>query len=135
MFGLKSDIQVRKDAISKGNSLTFQQAYDLAKTEESTRAQMHVITQGDQDAGVHSVRSKKKSATPQDSKRPSISRKTQLNNHSKHPGPCTSKPKFKFRYSGCFKCGNKHNMDTTCPAIHAKNANTAAKQGTSRKCA
>ena len=37
IFGLKSD-QVRKDAISKGNSLTFQQVYDLAKTEESTNA-------------------------------------------------------------------------------------------------
>ena len=39
VFGLKSD-KVRKDAISKSNALTFQQLYDLAKTEESTRAQM-----------------------------------------------------------------------------------------------
>ena len=43
VFGLKSD-KVRKDAISKGNSLTFQQVYDLAKTEESTKAQMQAIT-------------------------------------------------------------------------------------------
>ena len=33
VFGLKSG-KVRKDAISKGNALTFQQLYDLAKTEE-----------------------------------------------------------------------------------------------------
>ena len=45
VFGLKSD-KVRKDAISKGDALTFQQLYDLAKTEESTRAQMQVIKQG-----------------------------------------------------------------------------------------
>ena len=61
IFGLKSD-KVRKDAISTGNSLTFQQVYDLAKTDESTKAQMQVIRQGDLDTELHSVRSKKKAA-------------------------------------------------------------------------
>ena len=44
-FGLNSD-KVKKDAIALGNKLTFQQIYDLANTEESTTAQMKVITQG-----------------------------------------------------------------------------------------
>ncbi|CAH3043556.1 unnamed protein product, partial [Porites lobata] len=44
----------RKDAISKGNSFTFQQVYDLAKTEESTKAQMQAITRGYQVGSVHS---------------------------------------------------------------------------------
>ena len=38
VFGLRSD-KGKKDAISKRNSFTFQQVYDLAKTEESTKAQ------------------------------------------------------------------------------------------------
>ena len=46
VFGLKSD-QVRRDAIKLGNTLTLKQVYDLAKVEESTRAQMEVITKGD----------------------------------------------------------------------------------------
>ncbi|KAL9977016.1 hypothetical protein ACROYT_G014376 [Oculina patagonica] len=74
IFGLKSD-KVRKDAISKGNSLTFQQVYDLAKTEESTKAQMQVIKQGDENTGLFSVRSKKKAASYEGSKSASSSRK------------------------------------------------------------
>ena len=41
MFGLKSD-KVRRDAIAKGNELTFQQVYEFAKVDESTRVQMKV---------------------------------------------------------------------------------------------
>ena len=43
VFGLKSD-KVRRDAIAKGNELTFQQVYKLAKVDESTGAQMKAIT-------------------------------------------------------------------------------------------
>ena len=63
VFGLRSD-KVRKDTISKGNSLTFQQVHDLAKTEESTKAQMQAITQEYQAGSVHSVGRKQKSDTP-----------------------------------------------------------------------
>ena len=38
VFGVASD-KVRKDAIALGNSLTFRQVYDLAKVDESTKAQ------------------------------------------------------------------------------------------------
>ena len=41
--GLKSD-QVRRDAIKLCNTLTLKQVYDLAKVEESTKAQIGVIT-------------------------------------------------------------------------------------------
>ena len=37
VFGPKSD-KVRRDAIAKRNELTFQQVYELAKVNESTRA-------------------------------------------------------------------------------------------------
>ena len=46
VFGLRSD-KVRRDAIAKGNELTFQQVYELAKVDESTRAQMKAITQSE----------------------------------------------------------------------------------------
>ena len=59
VFGLKSD-QVRRDAIKLGNTLTLKQVYDLAKVEESTKAQMEVITKGDPTTDVHAVRSRNK---------------------------------------------------------------------------
>lgn len=37
--------KVRKDAISKSNSLSFKNVYYLAKTKESTESQMEAITQ------------------------------------------------------------------------------------------
>ena len=59
VFGLKSD-QVRRDAIKLGNTLTLKQVYDLAKVEESTKAQMEVITKGDPTTDVHAIRSRNK---------------------------------------------------------------------------
>ena len=62
--GLNSD-KVRKDAIALGNKLTFQQIYDLAKTEESTTAQMKAIMQGRSEIKIKetdSLRSGKKNA-------------------------------------------------------------------------
>ena len=119
IFGLKSD-KVRKDAISKGNSLTFQQVYDLAKTEESTKAQMQVIRQGNVDTELHSVRSKKKAALFEGSEQAGSSRKSHSKNDFKHYSSSSSKPKFKFKIIGCFRCGNKHDSSATCPATHAK---------------
>ena len=119
VFGLRSD-KVRKDAISKGNSLTFQQVYDLAKTEESTRAQMQVIRQGEQNTELYSVRSKQRTAPFEGSRKANNSKHTYPGNDPKHRSPSSNKPKFKFKFSGCFRCGNKHDSDATCPATHAK---------------
>ena len=115
IFGLKSD-KVRKDAISKGNSLTFQQVYDLATTKESTIAQMQVIRQGDLNTELHSVRRKKEAVPSEGSEQASSSKKS----HLKHYSASASKPKFKFKISSCFRCGNKHDIGATCPATHAK---------------
>ena len=59
VFGLKSD-KVRRDAIAKGNELTFQQVYEFAKVDESTRVQMKAITQHEGSSELHAVRSRKK---------------------------------------------------------------------------
>lgn len=78
-FGLKSD-KVRKDAISKGNARTFQQLYDLAKTEESTRAQMQVVSQGEQNTELYSIRSKKKAVSFEGSRQAGSSKHSHSNN-------------------------------------------------------
>ena len=59
LFGLKSD-KVRRDAIAKGNELTFQQVYEFAKVDESTRLQMKAIMQHEGSSELHTVRSRKK---------------------------------------------------------------------------
>ena len=56
VFGIKSD-KVRRDAIAIGNDLTYQQVYDLAKTEETTASQMDIIAGSDSSQQVHAVRS------------------------------------------------------------------------------
>ena len=60
VFGLKSD-KVRRDAIAKGNDLTYQQVYELAKLDESTRAQMKAITQTDDSTEVQPQGTEQKS--------------------------------------------------------------------------
>ena len=118
VFGLRSD-KVRKDAISKGSFLTFQQVYDLAKTEEIARAQMKVISQGEQNTELYSITSRKKAASFE-SRQAGSSKHNHSNNDFKYQRPSTHKPKLQFKFSGCFTCGNKHNSDATCPATHAK---------------
>ena len=54
LFGITSD-KVREDAIALGNSLTFKQVYDLAKVDESTKAQMKIISKGEDKGDLHTV--------------------------------------------------------------------------------
>ena len=54
VFGVASD-KVRKDAIALGNGLTFKQAYDLAKVDEITKAQMKITSKGDEKFDLHTV--------------------------------------------------------------------------------
>ena len=79
VFGLKSD-KVRKGAISKGNSLTFQQLLN----------------------------------------RPYSSSANQRMDDSQCQVPPADKHKFKFKFNGCFRCGNKHSTTDTCRAMRAK---------------
>ena len=60
VFGLKCD-KVRRDAIAKDNDLTIQEVYELAKVDESTRAQMKAITNNESTTELHTVGSIKKS--------------------------------------------------------------------------
>jgi len=109
VFGISSD-KVRKDAIALGNTLTLKQVYDLAKTEESAKEQMRVIT-GNQDTPheTHAIGSHRKPATYH---KPSSSQQT--------PTHFSKQRKFNFKINGCFRCGNKHDKSATCPAMHQK---------------
>ena len=109
VFGITSD-KARKDAISLGNKLTFQQVYDLAKTEESAKKQMEVISKGMEniDSETHSIHSKKSTPKPQGTREWRANKNTGQSNQRK----------FNFKVNGCFRCGNKHDRSTTCPALH-----------------
>ena len=112
VFGLRSD-KVRRDAIAKGNGLTFQQVYELAKVDESTRAQMKAITQNEDKTELHAVRSKKQSTFVKKSQGPESFKTTGATNEKKF------KKQFKFKPNGCFRCGGKHDKSMECPAKFA----------------
>ena len=114
VFGLRSD-KVRRDAIAKGNDLTFQQVYEFAKVDESTRAQMKAITQHEDTSELHAVRSKKK---PTFFKKPQQGSE-QKNFEAKDDKKSFKKP-FKFKSKGCLRCGGTHDKSAECPARFAK---------------
>ena len=126
IFGMKSE-KVRKDAISKGNSLTFQQVYDLAKTDESTKAQMQVLKQGDENTELFSVRSKKKAQSEQAVQRKVI--QAVALNTTAHLSASQSS-----NLSSVVISDVETNMIATLHAqLHMLSACTARKQGTSRR--
>ena len=110
VFGVTSD-KVRRDAIAIGNALTFQQVYDLAKVDESTRTQMKAITQGEEKSTVHEVHSKKKY---RNLKVQNQDRMTSSFSKSKKP------QLIQFKSKGCLRCGNNHSSTAVCPAKNVR---------------
>ena len=101
VFGIKSE-KVRRDAIEKGNDLSFQDVYALAKVHESTEAHMSVMQKSEPSA-VHGVRSKKSKSKPQPKKQPDSVKKTE----TKQTKPCGN-------------CGKQHEKREDCPAKGVK---------------
>ena len=123
VFGMKSD-KARRDAIAVGNALTFQQVYDLAKTEESTNAQMDII-RGKPASEVHAVRSqgKRYSAHRSEDKRVGgRARRFPPNNRSDaRPAPrSAARGHAKQTPAPCGRCGGRHGPDIQCPAKQSK---------------
>lgn len=54
VFSVASD-KIRKDAMALGKGLTFKQVYDFAKADESSKAQMKIISKGDKKFDLHVV--------------------------------------------------------------------------------
>ncbi|XP_036066937.1 uncharacterized protein LOC118598384 [Oryzias melastigma] len=119
VFGLKSD-QVRSDAIKHGNALTFKQVYDLAKVEESTRAQMEIISRGSkQPTDVHAVRSKQKVfATHHEHQKPHMKERDFKKGEKFDKHPFTRK--LHAKPNGCYRCGGNHQRSDPCPAKSAQ---------------
>jgi len=120
VFGIASD-KVRREAISKGNNLTFKQVYDLAKTNESTKNQMQAMTQH---SVIHDVKTRRRQQNQ--AKRvgePKATTKSYQNN-SKGRHLSTqrqqSSRRYKFNIEGCYRCGNKHDPTDWCPAANAR---------------
>jgi len=80
---------------------------------------MQVIRQGDLSSELHSVRSKKKGVSFEGLEPAGNSKRGHSKNDFKNSSSA-SKPRFKFKINGCFRCGNKHDSSATCPATHAK---------------
>ena len=113
VFCLKSD-QVWRDAIKLGNTLTLKQVYDLAKVEESTKAQMEVITKGDPTTDVHAVRSRNR-------KSPSFKPQMKQNRFNKEQDSGQNgRQQQMSRTRGCPKCGDTHQKSENCPARSAE---------------
>ena len=114
VFGLRPD-KVQRKTIAKGNALTFQQVYEFAKVDESTRLQMKANTQHEDTSELHAVRSRKK---PSFFKKPQQELE-QKNTDSKSDKKAFKKP-FKFKSKVCFRCGGNHDRSVECPAKFAK---------------
>lgn len=110
VFGLKSD-KVRKDAIALGNELTFKQIYDLAKTEESTKTQMEIISSNNSANDIHAMKRQ-----PTHNHKSNSKSVFSRNIHSKS----RMKDKNKSSANACQKCGGRHNKYDNCPAIGAR---------------
>ena len=134
VFGMNSD-KARRDAIAFGNDLTFEAAYNMAKTEESTTAQMDVITKRqNSESEVHAVRSRGKQKDRKDEEQRNIRRHRQLQEKNREPlhesdddgGQVIQRRRYKPRRHNsaqhlcnnivCSDCGFDHDDEDECPA-------------------
>ena len=114
VFGINSN-KARHDAFAVGNTLTFQQVYNFAKTEESADLQMKILEQQNaQQSTVHAVSRE-------------VRHKPTYSAENTAPGP--NKPRYRAReqqqHTGgrssaqnkgsCYNCGDSHERDK-CPA-------------------
>ena len=114
VFGLKSD-KVRKDSIALGNTLTFRQVYDLAKIDESTKAQMEIISKGEDKSELHTLQRHIKETEPLSSQYSCDERDAKPEFPSNRLANKKSY-RFQFKSKGCFRCGNNHDKSRKCPA-------------------
>ena len=107
VFGVASD-KVRKDAIALGNSLTFKQVYDLAKVDESTKAQMKIISKGDEKSDLHTVQRESAYSTQKPPPRQNLKHPTPFGDRNQKDSTGRKPRRLQFRSKGCFRCGNAH---------------------------
>ena len=119
VFGVASD-KVRKDAIALGNGLTFKQVYDLAKTDESSKAQMKIISKGDKKFDLHVVQRASGYSTQKPPPSQSFKHQTPNGDQSKKDLTERKPLRLQFKSKGCFRCENSHDRLANCPTKNSK---------------
>ena len=119
VFGVASD-KVRKDAIALGNALTFKQIYDLAKVEESTKAQMKIISKGEEKSDLHTIQREYAYSATKTPPKQGFKHKTSYGDQNQRGATGGQPRRLQFKSKGCFRCGNTHDRSASCPAKNSK---------------
>ena len=103
VFGINSS-RVRKECLKEGNTLTFNRAKELAKSEESAERQMRIMSQGE----VHTIHKHRQQGKP-------ASNQFKAENSAQQ----TFRKQFKepeTKHKVCMGCGNDSHSRSKCPA-------------------
>ena len=105
VFGTNS-LKVREKLISKGAKLTLGKAIEIARSHESSQAQLTAMAAETADGSIHLVQWRNQEKETQDTQ------------HQNHPPPYQASPPFKppRGMRTCRKCGPPHNAPAKCPA-------------------
>ena len=103
VFGTNS-LKVREKLISKGAKLTLDKAIEIARSLESSQAQLTAMAPENADGSIHIVQKQDKEERPQDTQ------------HQNHPIPYQPSSKPPKRTKPCRNCGRLHDASARCPA-------------------
>ena len=105
VFGTNS-LKVREKLISKGAKLTLDKAIEIARSHESSQAQLTAMAAETADGSIHLVQRRNQEKETQDTQ------------HQNHPPSYQVSPPFKPPRGTrtCGNCGRHHNASAKCPA-------------------
>ena len=108
LFGTNS-LKVREKLISKGAKLTLDKAIEIARSHESSQAQLTAMAAETADRSIHLVQRRNREKETQDTQHQNHPPSHQVSSPFKPPGGTRT----------CRNCGRHHNTSATCPA-HGK---------------
>ena len=108
VFGTNS-LKVREKLISKGAKLTLDKAIEIARSHESSQAQLTAMAAETADRSIHLVQRRNREKETQDTQHQNHPPSHQVSSPFKPPGGTRT----------CRNCGRHHNTSATCPA-HGK---------------
>ena len=104
VFGVKSD-KIREKLINEGSDLTLERAIDIARTYETSRAQLKSMTS--EDPKIDAINKQKINRGNRPEKK-----------FSQKPGKSANDNFSRYSYKSCGRCGlPEHEKDEICPAI------------------
>ncbi|KAL9956099.1 hypothetical protein ACROYT_G037526 [Oculina patagonica] len=102
VFGTNS-LKVREKLISKGAKLTLDKAIEIARSFESSQAQLTAMAPDNVDGSIHLVQKRDKEKGAQDTQ------------HQKYPVPNQPFSKPPKKTKPCRNCGRSHDASARCP--------------------